>query len=65
MALNNTHRGSVLLGGSSGRTFLSDTALRWPPPPEAEISGQESSVLWDLLIIDFSGFPPDRWGPFW
>lgn len=63
--LNDTHRGSALPGGSSGRIFPSDTALQWPPPPQAEKSGQESSVLLDLLSADCSGFPPDGWGPLW
>ena len=65
MVLNNTHHGSILPGGSSGRTSLSDTALRWSLQPEAEISGPESSVLQDSLIVDFSGFSPNGWDPFW
>lgn len=57
--LSNTSR------SSSGRTFLSSTALQWPPPPQAETSGQESSVLLHLLSTYCCGFSPDRWSPLW
>lgn len=63
--LKDTHHGSVLQDGSWGRTSLYDISQQWPPPPEAEISSQESLQPPGLVSAALASSAPDKWVPPW